>query len=106
MGILRLISGLLPNFVKGVGEGKYGEGVKAAYWAVADKKTVIALMIAMAYGVAQVVFSVMGQCVPECASAEALEQWASMIAYVPELVGVLIAVGLYDKAVRLDPPKK
>jgi len=104
--MIRLITGLLPNFFKGVAEGAYGEGPKAAYWALAEKKTLIALVIVVLYGMAKVALHTFGQCVPECATQAAVDQWAAMITYVPEIVGVLIAVGLYDKAIRLDPPKK
>lgn len=106
MRILSMISGLLPNFVKGVAEGQYGEPLKKFYWMLAEKKTVTALVIVMLYGIAKVVLFTFAQCVPECATAESVAQMESFLAYVPELVGVLIAVGLYDKAVRLDPPKK
>lgn len=106
MRMIRLIAGLLPNFVKGVAEGKYGEGSKKVYWALAEKKTISALIIVLLYGVAQVALNVFSQCVPECTTQAAVDQWAAMIAYVPEVVAFLIAVGLYDKAIRLDPPKK
>ena len=106
MGILRLISGLLPNFVKTLAEGGYGEGPKKIYWALVEKKTIVAFIIAILYGVAQVALNVFGQCVPECATAESVAQFESLILYVPEIVATLIAVGLYDKAVRLDPPKR
>lgn len=106
MKILSLISGLLPNFVKGVAEGQYGEGLKKVYWALSEKKTVTALIITMLYGIAKVVLYTFAQCVPECATAESVAQMEAFLTYVPELVGVLIAVGLFDKAVRLDPPKK
>jgi len=106
MRMLRLISGLLPNFVKGVAEGQYGEPLKKAYWVLAEKKTVTALIIVLLYGVAQVVLTVFSQCVPECATQASVDQWAAMVKYVPELVAVLIGVGLYDKAIRLEPPKK
>lgn len=106
MKILSLVAGLLPNFVKGVAEGKYGEAPKKVYWALSEKKTVTALVITMLYGIAKVALYTFAQCVPECATAESVAQMEAFLAYVPELVGVLVAVGLFDKAVRLEPPKK
>lgn len=106
MKLINLLLGFLPNFVKGVAEGQYGEPLKKVYWALAEKKTLIALIIALLYGIAKAVSFTFGQCVPECATAESVAQFNAFLAYVPDVVGVLIAVGLYDKAVRLEPPKK
>jgi len=104
--VIDLIAGLLPGLFKKVAEGDKGNPITKLYWFLAGKKTVTALIIAILYGVAQVALHTFGQCAPECASPEALKQFASFIAYVPEVVATLIVIGLYDKAVRLDPPKK
>lgn len=105
-GDLRMISGILANLVKDIAEGKYGEGPKKLYWSLAGKKTWIAMGIAALYGVGQVAVSVLAACVPECGSPEALLQLEGILKWVPEVVAVLIAIGIYDGAVRLDPPKK
>jgi hypothetical protein len=106
MSFLKLLSGLLPQFVKDVADGKHGEPAKSFYWALAGKKTVIALVIAALYGMAQVSVNVLGQCVPECGSAESLAQIEGILAYVPNIVTFLVAVGIFDAAVRIEPPKK
>lgn len=104
MRILSLITGLLPNFFKGIAEGQFGEVAKKVYWALAGKKTLTALIMVILYGVANVALNVFGQCVPECATQAAVDQWAVMLTYVPEIVSVAIAIGLYDSAIRLEPP--
>lgn len=103
---MKILSSLLAQVVKDVAEGKYGEGPKGLYWSLAGKKTIIALAIAAFYGMAHVALNVFGQCVPECATAESVAQMESWLSYVPTLVGFLVAVGLFDAAVRIEPPKK
>jgi len=103
---MKMLSGILAGVVKDAAQGKYGEGMKTLYWSLAGKKTVIALGIAALYGVGEVAVGILAQCVPECGSAEAVNQLSNILAYVPEVVGVLIAIGLFDAAVRIEPPKK
>lgn len=101
-----MLSSILGTLVKDVAEGKYGEGVKTFYWKLAGKKTIIALGIAALYAMGLAAVSVLTQCVPECGSAEAVAQLSTYVGYLPTLVAILIPLGLFDAAVRLDPPKK
>jgi hypothetical protein len=101
-----MISGVAAGFVKSVAEGKYGEGPKKVYWFLAGKKTWIAIGIAALAGVGQVAVNVLSGCVPECGSAESVAQLQGLLNHVPAIVGFLVAVGLFDAAVRIEPPKK
>lgn len=105
-GNVKMVSSILAKIVKDIAEGKYGQKPKDWYWWAAGKKTLIALGIAAFYGVAQVGLSIFAQCVPECGSQQAVDQLAGAVAWIPRIVTVLIAVGLFDAAVRLEPPKK
>jgi len=101
-----LLSGLLPGIVKSIGEGAYGEVPKSIYWWLAGKKTIIAVTFAAAYGMAQVALGVFAQCVPGCGSALALAQMTTWVGMMPYIATVLVTIGVFDAAVRLDPPKK
>ena len=83
-----------------------GEGPKKFYWALAGKKTVITLVVAALYGVCLVVINVFSQCVPECASAADLAQLQGYLDQVPGVLALGVGLGIFDAAVRLEPPKK
>jgi len=105
-GDMSMVSGLLAGFVKDLGNGKFGEGPKKIYWSLAGKKTWISLGLAATYGVVQLAVSLLATCVPECASPENLVQLQGVGEWILRAVTVLIPIGLYDAAVRIDPPKK
>jgi hypothetical protein len=86
---------ILPLFVKGIAEGKYGPRAQATYWWLAGRKTLIAAGLAAAAGAAWALESA-GVC-PDCGG---YAEWVISAA------GVLGAIGLYDQAVRIEPPKK
>jgi putative copper export protein len=102
----KMLSSLLAVFVKDVAEGKHGETLERLYWKAAGKKTLIAIALAAAYGFAEVVLHIFQSCAPECATPEAIEVFARWISWGPHLVAFLVAVGLYDGAVRLEAPKR
>lgn len=104
--MLNWITSFLPNLVKQIAEGDKNAPLTKAYWWLAGKKTITALAIAFLYGVAQVVLHVLSQCAPACANPEDLVTFEGWLKAVPTVVGVLVGVGLFDKAVRLDAPKK
>ena len=103
---MKLVSSFLASFVKDVAEGKHGESLKAIYWKLEGKKTMTAVVIAFMYGIAQLGLTAVSACVPECATAESVTQMEAWLAYVPTAITFLIAVGLFDAAVRIEPPKK
>ena len=105
-GDLSMISGVLANFVKGLAEGDPNNLATKIYWKLAGKKTLIAIGIAGLYGVGQLAVTLLSACVPECGSPEALAQLEGILQWVPKVVLLLTGVGLYDAAVRLEPPKK
>jgi hypothetical protein len=87
-------SEFIPKLIKAVAEGKFGEPAKKIYWQVAGYKTWITAIVATV-GFALQQFEQAGLC-PDCAG------W-SVILY--QVALGLLAVGLFDGAVRLDPPK-
>lgn len=89
------MSKILALGVKMLAEGKFGEGPAKAYWWLAGKKTHIALALAAVYGVLYGAGE-KGLCQP-CG------EWAG---WVVGLSGVLVTVGLFDAAVRIEPPRK
>jgi hypothetical protein len=103
---MSMVSGLLAGFVKDLGNGKFGEGPKKIYWSLAGKKTWISLGLAATYGVIQLAGTLLSVCVPECASAENLVQLTGVGEWILRAVTVLIPIGLYDAAVRIEPPRK
>lgn len=105
-GDMSMVSGLLAGFVKDLGNGKFGEGPKAIYWKLAGKKTWISLGLAATYMIIGVAVNLLSTCVPECATPENLVQLQGVADWILRAVAVLIPIGLYDAAVRIDPPKK
>lgn len=89
------MSKILAMGVKMLAEGRFGKGPAAAYWWLAGKKTWIAVALAGIYGVLYEA-SGRGLCQP-CA------EWSDWIL---NASGVLVAVGLFDAAVRIEPPRK
>lgn len=105
-GDMSMVSGLLAGFVKDLGNGRFGEGPKKLYWKLAGKKTWISLGLAATYGIIQLAGTLLATCVPECATPENLVQLTAIGDWIFRAVAVLIPIGLYDAAVRVDPPKK
>lgn len=88
-------SAILVSIVKGIAEGKFGEKPKAIYWALEGYKTLIAFVFAT------LTFAL------EYAVSSGL--WPDAAPAIPVLYGIsafLLAVGLYDGAVRAEPPSK
>ena len=88
-------SEILVKLVKGVAEGKFGEKAKKVYWAVEGVKTPISIVLA-------VLVSALELCVQNGLFTEA----APAIPVLYSIAGFLLAVGLYDGAVRAEPPSK
>lgn len=87
-------SEFIPKLIKAVAEGKFGEPAKKVYWQVAGYKTWITGAVALAAFVLQYL-SEQGLCADCSTYYNVLYQVAA----------VLLAVGLFDGAVRIDPPK-
>lgn len=87
-------SEFIPKIIKAVAEGKFGEPAKKVYWQVAGYKTWITVVVASAGFVLQQLEEA-GLCA-DCGA------WYVILYQVA--LG-LLAVGLFDGAVRLDPPK-
>ena len=88
------MSQILARIIRGVAEGKYGAAAKKVYWFLAGKKTITGIVCAAAYA-GLLAAQATGTCA-ECG------KYAETLAYV---AGFLVTVGLFDAAVRLDPPK-
>ncbi len=101
---MKLLSSFLPGIVKGVGDGQYGEGVQKVYWWFAGKKTWISIGLFAAYTfVTYVLVPVLlmsGVAQPE--TVPALQAWVS---WIPPAVPFLIGIGVFDAAVRIEPPQ-
>jgi hypothetical protein len=93
------MSQVLAYVVKQIAEGAYGGRLKAAYWWLAGKKTKLSIGC---YGVWLVLWSACrSQLPPELVHVAC--QWE---VYVFGAANTMLAIGLFDAAVRLEPPKK
>ena len=89
------MSKLLPLLIKKVAEGDFGEAPAKIYWFLAGKKLYISIGILIAGYVLDVLFS-KGLC-------------ESCGGYKGELItfaAILATIGLYDGALRSDPPQE
>lgn len=85
----------LVKVIKGVAEGKFGEKPKTIYWALEGYKTLIAFVLAVATFALE--YAVNAGLWPEAAVA---------VPVLYSIAALLAAVGLYDGAVRTEPPNK
>ena len=88
-------SELLAKLVRGIAEGQFGETAKKVYWALEGKKSWIALVIASATFALEKAYMA-GVC----------ESCLGISTTLYTVAGFLLAVGLYDGAVRSTPPTK
>lgn len=94
------MSWMLARIVSAVAEGKMGATAKRAYWAAAGKKTWIAAVLALLWGVLELAQRPGGVCE---LGALPCTQWA---AWIGTAAAALAAIGLYDGALRAQPPTK
>ncbi len=83
----------LAGLVKDIADGKYGAKPKALYWWAAGRKTNTAMILA---GAAAALYALSGT--GQCAECGKYAEWIVWAA------GILGTVGLYDSAVRIEPP--
>lgn len=87
---------ILPAILKAAAEGKFGEGIKRAYWAMAGIKTVSgAVVLALGAGLETVCASY-----PEYAWTCGAGKWLYLIG------GILASVGLVDGGTRAPWPSQ
>lgn len=91
----RALSKILVVLVRKLAEGDFGKGPAKVYWALAGIKTYTALILGIgAFGLT------LASNLHLCA---ACGDYASIIA---KIAGGLLAIGLFDGAVRIEPPFK
>jgi hypothetical protein len=95
LSCLRKPSSCPTKIIKAIADGKLGSKPKAIYWALEGKKTWISAGIGVA-GFALDTLTTNGLCA-QCAGYSSLLYTAAVF---------LAGVGLYDGAVRAEPPKK
>ena len=101
-----MISQFIPGLIKSVAEGDPNKTSTKIYWAIAGKKTLIAGLITLFYAFAWGVVGFFDSCAPECATVESVVQAEQFLSYIPNVIAILVAAGLVDASVRMDPPKK
>jgi hypothetical protein len=97
------MSAILASVVKMIAEGRFpvfGPRLKVLYWWLAGKKTWTSAGLYTAW------LTLYGLCKGESLPPEIVALGCQWEGYVLSAANVLLAIGLFDAAVRLEPPKK
>lgn len=99
MGKIRdfLTGQALAYFVRGIGEGQYGQWAAKLYWWSAGKKTNTAMGL---YVLSAALWAAHGISLCDLMAVDCL----TAMEWIAKAATALAAVGLYDKAIRIDPP--
>lgn len=108
MSKLRLLSSLLAELVKSIAEGDKNAPLTKIYWWLAGKKTWLSIGLFALYAfLSKVLIPVFTQCGDPCgATPEMMTTLQSYIDWIPRIAETLLAFGLFDAAVRIEPPKQ
>jgi hypothetical protein len=105
--MLKALSSFLPGLVKGMAEGQYGPVPEKLYWALAGKKTWISVGIGALWAFGwYVVIPALQACGVDCGAATNVPQITAWLDVVKDVVPWLIAAGIADAGLRLEPPQK
>lgn len=90
-----MLGKLLAIAVKKLAEGDFGTGPAKVYWWLAGKKTPLAVAVAAVAGGLSLAYKY-GLCEP-C---------ADYVDGIIKAAGILVAIGVFDAAVRIAPPER